>query len=119
MKKLLLFVFISFSFFACDASGDDQLNATNHNYALTVIGTCPFISIDGDIYHGLNSATDYIDEGIIPIADGGQYTFRHVIEKHTGDATTVTATLEVDGAIAVTDTTSAAYGVIVISHTIN
>lgn len=118
MKKILFIV--SLFLLACDATTplDEAPKLTTYGCRLTVTGDCPFISVDDKIYHGLYSSNDYLKDYNISVIENDVYKIIHRIEKHTNDTTTITATLEIDGAEVDTQTTSNQYGFISVSYTL-
>lgn len=119
MKKLIVLL-IPFIFLACEI--DEVSNdLITENYTITVSGNCPFVSIDDEIYHGLYSGIDYVKtgqwSGSVDSKFNNTQTISLNVQKHTDDATAITATFEVEDVTIDTQASADPYGFISVSHT--
>lgn len=103
--KNLIFVIVPFLFFSCyenetfDPAGDDVY----YNYTITYSGDCNFITIHnskniespGFIYNELPH--EYIQSGTIKTTIDNTPLIDRRVVKHTGDTTTISMEINIDG----------------------
>lgn len=122
MKKLFILVvsICAVMFLWCYQDED----FTGYTVKMVVTGNCPIVQIKtnrtGDYvdYYSLDESIDYESENRDGIRDGSAVTYFIDVYKLTGDATTSTATIYVDGVQVATQTTTAAYGHIRVEYTL-
>jgi hypothetical protein len=121
MKKSICIVMLIAGILFVGCHVDDDY--TGFDVKLEVIGTCPIVSIKTsripdyiDYYDLLTSS--YVSEVMGGLVVGKSRTYYIDVYKQTGDATTVTATIYVDGVQVATQTTTAAYGHIRVEYTL-
>lgn len=122
MKKSIC-IFALFAVFCVSGCYQDE-NITGHEVRMVVTGNCAVVRIDTnytadyEYYYELDESVDYESENDDGFKDGQSREYYIDVHKHTGDATTVTATIYVDGAQVATQTTTAAYGHIRVEYTL-
>ncbi len=120
MKKFTCALLFAVSLLAGCFQDDEW---TGYAVKLEVTGNCPIVRIDTNrtedyfYYYDLGTE-DYVSDNRDGIVEGRSRTYYIDVYKHTADATTVTATIYVDGVQVATQTTTAAYGHIRVEYTL-
>ena len=112
MKKLLILLISMCILYGCEYEEVTPLDL--HTYNLTITGDCQVISINLELYYGLQYGIEYEDASSI-FGDTVDNWF-YVIKKETADASIVSAVLTVDGVEVYNDTTTAPYGQLIIEY---
>lgn len=105
MKKLVVFILFSFLISCYTDTLDNTYEYNYYNYTVTVSGDCSFITIHnntnienpGFIYNKL--PINYIQTGIIKVRSGltEPPSIERRIVKHTGDTSTISMQIEIEG----------------------